>query len=119
MRVGERYNWLDRYWELPFVEAIADDTNEWQRFSFQATDAEYYKQGGVVGWREVGGGLPDGAESLGVKAGAWDHEHCDLCGTQINLQKPIGYRDGHGHFLCLPCFEKYGATHDVSFQLGA
>jgi hypothetical protein len=117
MSAGDQCTWLDSYWQLPFVEAVADETTEWRRFSFQARDAQYFRQGNAVGWREVGGGVPDGAVNLGVKKSGWDHEHCDLCGTQINVQKPIGYTDDDGHFLCADCFHKHGATHDVSFQL--
>jgi len=119
MSVGERYIWLDRYWQLPFVEAVADEANEWRQFSFQATDAQYFQQGKSIGWQQVDSEVPEGAVPTNVKIGGWDHEHCDLCGTQINAQKPIGYTDAEGHFLCARCYKKYGASHDVSFQLDA
>jgi hypothetical protein len=119
MRGGERYTWLDRYWQLPFVEAVADGRTEWRKFTFQATDAQYFRQGDAIGWQQVGGRLPDGAVELGVKSGGWDHEHCDLCGAHIDAESSIGYADPEGHFLCSKCYDRYGANHDVSFQLGA
>ena len=119
VRVGERYIWLDRYWQLPFVEALADEGTEWRRFLFQATDAQYFQQGNAIGWQQVGGRLPDGALPLEVQAGGWDHEHCDLCGGHIDAKNPIGYTDAEKHFLCSACYDRYGASHDVSFQLGA
>jgi hypothetical protein len=119
LRVGERYTWFHDYWQAPFVEAIADESNEWRRFRFQATDAQYFKQGNAIGWQELGGRLPDGAVPLNVKPGGWDHEHYELCSKHIDAMNPIGYTDAEGHFLCSTCYERYGASHDVSFQLGA
>ena len=117
--VGKRYTWFHDYWQTPFVEAIADPATKWQRFTFQATDAQYFRMGNTIGWQQVGGKLPDGAAPLEVKSGGWDHEHCDLCSDHIDANNPIGYTDPDGHFLCSECYDKYGATHDVSFQLGA
>jgi hypothetical protein len=116
---GERYIWFDGYWQMPFVEALADETNEWRQFTFQATDAQYFRQGNGIGWQQVGGRLPEGAIPMDVKPGGWDHEHCDLCGDHIDAKHPIGYSDSEGHFLCSSCYDKFGANHDVSFQLGA
>ena len=119
MCVGERYISLDRYWQVPFVEALADEGTAWCRFTFKATDAQYFRQGNAVGWQQVGNQLPAGAVALEVKSCDWDHEHCDLCGARIDAESPIGYADTEGHYLCLACYERYGVNHDVSFQLGA
>ncbi len=117
--VGQRYVWFDDYWQAPFVEAIADEAVVWRKFVFEPSDGRYFRQGEVIGWQEIGGPLPEGAIDLGVKSGAWDHEHCDLCQGHIDLDHPVAYTNDAGYFLCSPCYEKYGKHHDVSFQLGA
>lgn len=119
LRVGERYTWLDDYWQMPLVEAIADEALEWQQFNFAASDAACFKQGTVIGWQQVGRDLPAGVVDLGVKSGGWDHEHCGLCDARIDESAPVGYTDNNGQFLCSECYARYGATHDVSFQVGA
>ncbi len=119
LRVGERYVWFHDYWQAPFVEAIADETTEWRQFKFKATDAQYFRLGNSTGWQEVGELLPEGAVLLEIKPGGWDHEHCDLCDIHIDADNPLGYVDPDGHFLCSPCYQKYGTSHDVSFQVGA
>jgi hypothetical protein len=119
LRVGERYTWLDDYWQVPLVEAIADDTHEWRQFTFAASAATQFKKGNAIGWQPVGKALPNGATDLGIKPGGWDHEHCGVCNRHIDPDDPIGYTDDDGYFLCSPCYTKYGAHHDLSFQVGA
>jgi hypothetical protein len=115
---GERYTWFDDYWPAPLVEAIADETTNWRRFTFHASDAEYFRQGSAVVWQQLGGAAPEGAVQLGVRPNGWDHEHCDLCGDHIDAESSVAYTNDDGHFLCVPCYQRYGATHDVAFQLG-
>jgi hypothetical protein len=55
---------------------------------------------------------------LGVRAGAWDHEHCELCGATVGAGgTPEGYVDAADHWLCPACFERYAARQDVSFAV--
>ena len=119
LRVGERYIWFDDYWQAPLVEAIADEATEWRQFTFEPSDAQYFRVGDSVGWQKVGGTLQEGAVALEVKPGGWDHEHCDLCGDHIDVENPVAFTNSEDHFLCSPCYNRYGATHDVSFQVGA
>jgi hypothetical protein len=119
LRVGERYIWLRDYWQAPFVEAIADESTAWRRFTFQPSDAQYFIEGGYVGWHKVGSPLREGAIATEVRPGGWDHEHCDLCDKHIDVENPVAFTDDQGHFLCSECYERYGVSHDVSFQLGA
>jgi hypothetical protein len=119
LRIGERYSWLDDYWQAPLVEAIADETQEWRQFTFEPSDANQFRKGDAIGWQPIGQALPDGASDLGLKPGGWDHEHCGLCDRHIDSKDPIGYTDDSGHFLCSPCYTRYGAQHDVSFEVGA
>jgi hypothetical protein len=119
LRVGQRYPWLHDYWQPPLVEAIADEAHVWRKFTFEPSDARYFKQGEAVGWQQLGRRLPSGATDLGVRPGGWDHEHCGLCDRHIDPDEPIGYTDDDGQFLCFACYMKYGAHHDVSFEVGA
>jgi hypothetical protein len=60
--------------------------------------------------------LPEGAVDLGVRDGAWDHEHCELCNAHIGAAgSPVGYVDPDNRWLCTTCYETYAALHDVSF----
>lgn len=117
MSVKQRYVWLDAYWQLPLVEAIADENAEWQRFTFEASDAQHFRAGQSTGRCKLGSGVPEGAHPTEVEPGGWDHEHCDLCGDRIDAANPIGYRDSEKHFLCLRCYERYAKNQDVSFQV--
>ena len=119
LRVGQRYTWLHDYWQQPLVEAIADETQVWREFTFEASDARHFKRGDGVGWQPVGQALPNDVTDLGVKPGGWDHEHCDLCDLRIDPDARIGYTDDRGHFLCSKCYTKHAAQHDVSFEVGA
>ena len=85
--VGEKYVWLDDYWQAPLVEAIADETTAWRRFAFESASP------------------------------GWDHEHCGLCNDRIDDENPTGYADDFPHFLCKACYAKHGETHDLSFAL--
>ena len=118
LRVGERYTWLDDYWQAPLVEAIADESTSWSLRTFRASDAQYFRQGDVIGWQPVDQALPEGVEALEIKSGAWDHEHCDLCGCHIDAASPRFYMDSENHRLCPDCYERHARTQDVSFQIG-
>jgi hypothetical protein len=117
--VGERYTWLDDYWNAPLVEAIADETTAWRPMTFRTTDAQWFHQGDVTGWQPIGQPLPTGAAALETQPGGWDHEHCDLCGRRIDVEASMYFTDPEDHRLCSQCYEKYGRRHDVSFQVGA
>lgn len=119
LRVGERYIWLDDYWQAPLVEAIADEAHVWREFTFESSDATVFREGDVVGWQQVGRDLPSGAVALGTKPDGWDHEHCGLCGHHIDATNPVGYTDDDEQFLCRACYSRYAANHDVSFQVEA
>lgn len=119
LRVGERYIWFDDYWQAPLIEAIADNGHEWRQFTHEPSDSVQFRQGTVIGWQKADQPLPNDAVYLGKKSGGWDHEHCGLCNSPIDADHPIGYTDDDSNFLCSICYTKYGATHDVSFQLTA
>jgi len=119
LMVGEGFTLFSDRWQAPLVEAVASTATAWRRFIFQPTDAVHFLLGTAAGWQEVGGELPTSAVESGVESGGWNHEHCSLCGSYIDVDSPTGYADDNGLFLCAVCYDKYAAHHDVSFVLGA
>jgi hypothetical protein len=118
LAAGETYPWVDHYWQAYHVTMIL--AGRWEPRRFVAEAAHYFRQGGVVGWQPVGGAIPEGAEDLGVREGAWDHEHCELCNAHIGGPgDPDGYVDPDERWLCRACYERYAVPRDVSFAAGA
>jgi hypothetical protein len=113
---GTIYPWLDMYWQPYHLEMILAGPQHWQRRTFTAAPAHFFRQAGVTGWQPVGGPLPEGAVDLGVRERAWDHEHCELCRATVGANGvPEGYVNAQDHWLCQSCFERYAARRDVSF----
>ena len=46
--------------------------------------------------------------------GGWDHEHCQLCNEHVDIGE-FGYRDSEENWICGKCYERYVASHDLSF----
>ena len=115
---GESYPWIDEYWQAYHVTMIL--AGRWEPRRFVAEAARYFRQDGVVGWQPLGGTLPEGAKDLGVREGAWDHEHCELCNAHIGGPgNPDGYVDPDDHWLCQACYERYAVSRDLSFAAEA
>jgi hypothetical protein len=113
---GTVYAWLDIYWQPYHLDMILAGPEHWQRRTFTATPAHYFRQAGVRGWQPAGGPLPEDAEDLGIRAGAWDHEHCELCRATIGANgAPEGYVNAQNYWLCESCFDLYAVQRDVSF----
>ena len=113
---GVVFPWLDIYWQPYHLSMILAGPESWHPKVFAATDAHYFRQAGVIGWQPVGEALPAAAEDLGVRSGAWDHEHCELCRRNIGAGGvPTGYVNAEDLWLCAGCFERYAAVPDVSF----
>jgi hypothetical protein len=118
IRPGAVLPWLDGYWQAYHLAMILQPPARWQRRTFVAKPARYFRLNGAVGWQPEDGALPEGAEDLGVRPGAWDHEHCELCRTHIGAAgEPEGYMDPDEFWLCPSCYEKYAAKNDVSFAV--
>jgi hypothetical protein len=110
------YPWVDQYWRPAHVAMILAGPLSWERRRFTAVPAHYFRQAGVVGWQLVGTPLPDGAEDLGVREGAWDHEHCELCRAHVGGSgAAVGYANADDDWLCERCFDQYASRRDVSF----
>jgi len=120
LHVGNSYPWLDGYWQPYHLAMILAPPERWQRRTLAASPARYFALNGVTGWQPVGADLPAGAIDLGVKEGAWDHEHCELCHARIGPEDvPDGWVDPDDRWLCLDCHALYAIQHDVSFAAEA
>lgn len=119
LRVGTAYPWIDEYWQAYQVDMILD--GQWEARRFAVASARYFRLNGVTGWQaDDGGPLPAGAEDLGVRAGGWDHEHCDLCNAHIDAESgPEGYVNPGNRWLCVLCFHRYAEPRDLAFLAGA
>ena len=117
---GSTYPWLDGYWEPRHVAMVLAPEESWRRRSFAATPARYFRVDGVTGWQPADAPLPDGADDLGVREGAWDHEHCELCSATIgSAGEAEGFVNSDDYWLCATCHERYAVPHDLSFALEA
>jgi hypothetical protein len=120
LQVGVSFPWLDGYWQPYHLTMIMAPTSRWERRPFLATPARYFRLDGVTGWQPAEAPLPDGALDLGLRAGGWDHEHCELCRARIGMAGALeGYVDPDEYWLCDDCFERYAKCHDVSFAAEA
>jgi len=114
LRVGAVYPWIDGYWQAYHVAMIL--AGEWQPRTFVAGPARYFRLAGVTGWQPADAPLMEGAEDLGIREAAWDHEHCELCGERIGAEADArGFVDPDDHWLCSTCYERYAVGRDVSF----
>jgi hypothetical protein len=117
---GSTYPWLDGYWEPRHVAMVLAPEESWSRQSFAATSARYFRLDGVTGWQPVEAPLRQDAEDLGVREGAWDHEHCELCNATIGAGGAAeGLVNPDNYWLCVGCHERYALPHDLSFALEA
>ena len=120
LSTGDRLPWFDAYWQVPVVDAIIDESHAWQPVTFEPSTAVHFSLGNSAGWQPLGQDLPDGAVISHEEEAGWDHEHCSICTKQINSESPQAYLTADGTWwLCESCYQRYGKTHDVSFQLGA
>jgi hypothetical protein len=111
---GVTYPWVDGYWQAYHVAMIL--AGRWAPRVFSATPARYFRLNGVTGWQPEDAPLLEGAQDLGVREGAWDHEHCELCRARIGAPGDRqGYVDPEDHWLCARCYQQYALTRDVSF----
>lgn len=117
---GAVFPWLDHYWQPYHLAMILAPVARWEHRTFVATAARYFRWHGATGWQHVDASLPEGAVDLGVREGAWDHEHCELCNAHIGAAgAPTGYVDPDDRWLCCECYAKYAAHQDVSFAAEA
>jgi len=115
---GSRLPYVDGWWDPYKVWLVADVERVWTKAMFVASDAEvrFFKDDKGQRWRELTpldpSRLPDSRRE--TLEGGWDHEHCMLCNSHI-YPGGHGYHDPEDHWACVGCFDKYVATHDLSF----
>lgn len=115
---GQTLPWVDYAWNAYHVDLVL--YGEWFPREFIATPAERFKVGNVTGWQPLGMSLPEGAVSLGINEGAWDHEHCLICNTHIGAGGDFhAYSAAADHWVCRSCNAKYVVPRDISFLLEA
>lgn len=118
LRPGVSYPWVDQYWQAYHVDMVL--AGRWEPRTFAAMAARYFRLDGATGWQPADARLPKGAEDLGVRAGAWDHEHCELCRARIGAGgSPHGFVDPEEHWLCASCHPRYAIPRDLSFLVEA
>ena len=114
LRVGAVYPWIDGYWQAYQVAMIL--AGNWEPRIFSSAPARYFRLGGVTGWQPADAPLMEGAEDLGIREAAWDHEHCELCGNRIDgTASAHAFVDPEDHWLCATCHERYAVARDVAF----
>ena len=118
LRPGASYPWVDQYWQAYHIDMV--QAGQWEHRKFLATSAHFFRLNGVRGWQPIGAALPTDAEDLGVRLGAWDHEHCEICRKSIGASGDShGFVDPLEHWLCEACHHRYAAPRDVSFAIEA
>ena len=112
--VGATYPWIDGTWQAYQVAMIL--RGQWTKRTFTSEPARYFRFAGTIGWQPLDLPLFEGAEDLGIREGAWDHEHCDLCNARIGKSGVSdGFVDPDDHWLCPECYGRYAVHQDVSF----
>jgi len=116
IKEGMIFPWVDGYWNSRLLERILDTKKTWTRTKFEPSDARAFDQDGVRGLSEATSPIPEGSKFLGKVSKGWDHEHCVICWSTIGANgAEFGYTDYENFWLCSDCYERYGATHDLSF----
>ena len=113
LALGQVFPYIDAYWQRYHIDMIL--AGRWESRIFSNGPARYFRLGKTIGWQTPETDLPEGATDLGIRDGAWDHEHCALCNTHIDGEHPRGYVDPKGNWLCPDCYERYGVPRDLSF----
>src|SRR4029077_19282236 len=137
--VGMTLFYLSSRWQCFHIWMVLYPKWRWERVLFQASDAvaEDFdsKDVSIIGGREVKrwtklqradkkghqtrsypayDQAPGSGDAPKVIPGAWDHEHCELCGGHID-PGGVGYRDPNARWVCVDCHKKYVEPHDLSF----
>ena len=113
LALGSVFPYIDVYWQRYHIDMIL--AGRWEPRVFSNAPARYFRLGTTIGWQTPDADLLEGAIDLGVRQGAWDHEHCALCHARIDGEHPQGYVDPKENWLCLSCYDRYAVPRDLSF----
>jgi hypothetical protein len=139
---GHSLAYLKGSWRPHSIWMVLDTNWGWERKQFRGLDAiaEDYeaKDISIVDGREVkvwtklepvrdsegqSRHYPAGDQSSPVGSGrrvvplGWDHEHCELCNTHIDVED-FGYCDPDESWLCEKCYERYVVPRNLAFVDG-
>ena len=111
LQAGVAYPFIDSYWG-DRAELVLDSSISWHRSVFAPLDA--------VSVTHPGGSLITKAGRTDVPgqivAGAWDHEHCEVCWQKIGTGgHPAGWSNSDGQWVCESCYGAYVAARSVEF----
>jgi len=135
--VGAKLPYVDGYWQAYHVWMVAEPSWAWSKARlqgnqvlaevFEAKESQTFEGQEVKTWIRVKEYADGSKERLypvlsgdpqkemeKILASGWDHEHCELCRSSIQVGD-YGFNDLSGHWVCEGCYEKYVATHDLSF----
>ena len=113
---GDQFTWIDGYWNASLILRILDKNKPWFKEVFEPTDAQEFIQGKARGWTKVGSEVPKDAERTKIIPKGWDHEHCEICRSEIGAGgNLIGYKDEENLWLCQKCYDLYASRNDLSF----
>ena len=136
--VGRQLAYADGYWQAYHVWMVTEPSWGWIRILrersdviaevFESETSQTIQEQEVKTWIRVKEtGKRHGRERIcpvfsgdlqaqidAVTATGWDHEHCELCSTEIRAGDH-GFVDADEHWVCESCYVKYVATHDLSF----
>ena len=137
--LGSKLPYLDGYWQAYHVWMVVEPEWIWKPLvfrpreavgrRFKAEEVQVIDGLEVSEWVEVkdagrgngryypvypGRPAPFLILPGGVIAAGWDHEHCELCRSDIESGEQ-GYVDPSGHWVCEGCYAQYVSVHDLSF----
>lgn len=120
LRVGETFPYVDYYWSPKEVSFALEPAGAWKRVVFKAEDSVRYRDPKVPGWwtsHVAAAPVSEGAEDVHIIKDGWDHEHCALCKSRIGRAgaRYGYYSKGDNDWLCISCYKKFIAAHDVRF----
>jgi hypothetical protein len=118
LKPGIVYPWLDGNWQPGHISMILSPHERWERRTFSTSPARYFLVDGIMRWQPVDAPLPRGATDLGVHAGGWEHQRCELCPEELSAESTAeGFVDADNRWLCTHCFERYAKSQDISFAI--
>lgn len=120
LRIGESYPYIDYYWDPKQVSFGLEPAGAWRRVLFKAEDSVRYRDPEVPGWWKshvATAPVSGGATDVHIIKDGWDHEHCNLCRSTIGRAgAQYGYYSkADNDWLCVPCYKKFVAGHDLRF----
>ncbi len=117
LKINSEYAYLDSYWGERAV-TVLDSSLKWEKSEFKPVDAIEFNINGKRISGVIGQKPPEGAKSVRVIKGGWDHEHCVIFQEKISCidgQVKIGYKNQYNEWVCEECFNKYVKPKSLSF----